>query len=223
MAETSGDEMPRIYNIRQEFFGPSKVPGDRCSSASHPLRGGGGAKTTGYATTRTPLLFLRRIRCETLLPLSFKWQPNIATMFQDRSPKTDGHYLEATLQAHQKLRTLLFSSPFLAVVQENLHRLIKLLNLQWLLQNRDRTELKNPIENLAIRVTCDHYNVEVRINLLGCFIHLITGSVRQLQVQKHEIEFLLPEAFNGLFSRTDHHSTEADSLQKCSKQILQAQ
>ena len=62
---------------------------------------------------------------------SFKWQPNIATMFQDSSPKTDGHYLEATLQAHQKLRTLLFSSPFLAVVQENLHRLIKLLNLQW--------------------------------------------------------------------------------------------
>src|SRR6266436_4222120 len=26
------------------------------------------AKTTGYATTRTPLLFLRRRRCETLLP-----------------------------------------------------------------------------------------------------------------------------------------------------------
>ena len=137
--------------------------------------------------------------------------------------QTDGLYLEATLQAHQKLRTLLFSSPALAVVQENLHRLIKLLNLQWLLQNRDRTELKNPIEDLTIRVTCDHYNVEVRINLLRCFIHLITGSVRQLQVQKHEIEFLLPEAFNGLFSRTDHHSTEADLLQKCSKQILQAQ
>src|ERR1700751_1167589 len=63
--------------------------------------------------------------------------------------------------------------------------------------------------------------VEVRINLLGCFIHLITASVRQLQVQKHEIEFLLPEAFNGLFSRPDPHSTEADSLQKCSNQILQ--
>jgi hypothetical protein len=46
MAETSGDEMPRIYNTRQEFFGPSKVPGDRCSSASHPLRGGCVAKTT---------------------------------------------------------------------------------------------------------------------------------------------------------------------------------
>jgi len=61
--------------------------------------------------------------------------------------------------------------------------------------------LKNPIEDLTIRVTCGHDNVEVRINLLGCFIHLITGSVRQLQIQKHEIEFLLPEAFHGLFSR----------------------
>jgi len=108
-------------------------------------------------------------------------------------------------------------------VPENIQRLIELLNLQWFLQNRDRTNLKNPIEDLAIWVTCDHDNVEVRINLLGCFIHLITGSVRQLQVQKHEIEFLLPEAFNGLFSRIDHHSTEADLLQKCSKEILQAQ
>ena len=45
------------------------------------------------------------------------------------SPKTDGLYLKATLQAHQKLRTLLFSSPALAVVHEKLQRLIKLLNL----------------------------------------------------------------------------------------------
>src|ERR1700674_4620544 len=42
-------------------------------------------------------------------------------------------------------------------------------------------------------------------------------SVRQLQIQKHEIEFLLPEAFNGLFRGTHHHSTEADILQKCPK------
>src|SRR5277367_2493540 len=40
-------------------------------------------------------------------------------------------------------------------------------------------------------LTCDHDNIEVRINLLGRFIHLITASVRQLQVQKHEIGFLL--------------------------------
>ncbi len=106
---------------------------------------------------------------------------------------------------------------------ENLHSLIELLNFQWLFQNRDRTDLENPIEDLTIRVTCDHDNVEVRIDLLGCFIHLITRSVRQLQVQEHEIEFLLPEAFNGLFGRTDHHSTEADLLQKCSKEILQAE
>ena len=72
---------------------------------------------------------------------------------------------------------MLFSSPSLAVVHENLHRLIELLNLQWLLQNRDRTDLKNPMEDLAIWVACDHDNVEVRINLPRCFIHLITRSV----------------------------------------------
>jgi hypothetical protein len=89
-------------------------------------------------------------------------------------------YLEATLQLHEKPRTLLLEFPAWAVVPENLNRLIELLNLQWLLQNRDRADLKNPIEDLAVRVTCDHDHVEVRINLLGCLIHLITGSVGQL-------------------------------------------
>src|ERR1700751_5273482 len=131
-------------------------------------------------------------------------------------------YLKATLQLRQRFQILLLSSPAWVVVHENVHRLIELLNLQWLLQNRDRTNLKNPIEDLAIRVTCNHDNVEVRINLLRCFIHLITRSIRQLQVQKHEIEFLLPEAINGLFSRSNHQTTEADLLQKCSKKILQA-
>ena len=82
--------------------------------------------------------------------------------------------------------------------------------------------MKNPTEYLAIRVTCDHDNVEIRINLLGCFIYLIPWSVRQLQVQEHEIKFLLLKAFNGFFCRTDNHPTEADFLQKCSKEILQA-
>ena len=43
-----------------------------------------------------------------------------------------------------------------------------------------------------------------------------------MQVQKHQIEFLLPEAVNGLFGRTDNHSAESHFSQKCSKQILQA-
>src|SRR5207244_3139704 len=121
----------------------------------------------------------------------------ISTSSSTSKPSIDA--FEATLQPHEKPRTLLLSSPARAVVPEKLHRLIELLNLQWLLQNRDRTDLKNPIEDLPMRVTRDHNNVEIRINLLGCFKHLITWRVRQLQVQEHEIEFLLPEAFNGLF------------------------
>ena len=35
-----------------------------------------------------------------------------------------------------------------------------------------------------------------------------------MQVQKHEIEFLLPEASNGLCSRTDHHSNKAYFVSK---------
>jgi hypothetical protein len=44
------------------------------------------------------------------------------------------------------------AGPCEVVMPENIHRLIELLNLQWLLQNRDRTNVKNPIEDLAIRV-----------------------------------------------------------------------
>jgi hypothetical protein len=94
--------------------------------------------------------------------------------------QTGGLIEEATLQPHEKSRTLLLEFPDREVVPENLHRLIELLNLQWLLQNRDQADLKNPIQDLAVRVTCDHDHVEFRINLLGCLIHLITGSVGQL-------------------------------------------
>ena len=66
--------------------------------------------------------------------------------------KTGGlTYLEATLQPHEKSRTLLLESPAWAIVPENLHRLIELLNLQWLSSDRDRADLKNPIEDLAVR------------------------------------------------------------------------
>src|SRR6266481_9421385 len=34
---------------------------------------------TGYATAQSGALFLGRRCCEILLPLSFRWQPNIAT------------------------------------------------------------------------------------------------------------------------------------------------
>ena len=59
---------------------------------------------------------------------------------------------------------MLLESPAWAVVPENLNRLIELLNLQWLLQNRDRADLKNPIEDLAVRVTCDH-DKEARVTI----------------------------------------------------------
>ena len=76
---------------------------------------------------------------------------------------------------------------------ENLHRLIELLNLQWLFQDRDRADLKNPIEDLAVRVTCDHDNVEVRINLLGCFI----GSVATLQEWSDKLGRYGPRTLSG--------------------------
>jgi hypothetical protein len=75
---------------------------------------------------------------------------------------------QATLQPHQRLRTLLLSSPACRFVAENLYHLIELLHLQWLLQDRDRTNLKDPIQDFAIRVACDDNDVKVRINLFCC-------------------------------------------------------
>src|SRR5271165_2679759 len=51
---------------------------------------------TGYARTRTPLLFLGRRRCETLLPFSLKWPPNIATTFHARRPQPSCWVLTGT-------------------------------------------------------------------------------------------------------------------------------
>jgi hypothetical protein len=44
------------------------------------------AKTTGLATTRGRLLFLGKRCCESRLPFTFKWQPNIATTQKPTSP-----------------------------------------------------------------------------------------------------------------------------------------
>ena len=41
---------------------------------------------------------------------------------------------------HRSLELCCSSLPTRAVLPENLHRLIELLNFQWLLQNRDRTD-----------------------------------------------------------------------------------
>jgi hypothetical protein len=66
------------------------------------------------------------------------------------------------------------------IVPENLHGLNQLLYFQRLLQNCDRTDLKNSVKDLAVRIPCDNDNIKIRINLLGCLKDLITGSVWQL-------------------------------------------
>jgi hypothetical protein len=58
---------------------------------------------------------------------------------------------------------------------ENIQRLIELLNLQRLLQNCDRTDLKNPIEDLVIRITCNHDKPRLRALPINPF--LINGEV----------------------------------------------
>ena len=65
---------------------------------------------------------------------------------------------------------LLLEFPAWAVVPENLHRLIRAAQpFSGFFRTVTGADLKNSIEDLAIRVTCDQDNVEVRINLLWLF------------------------------------------------------
>jgi len=63
-------------------------------------------------------------------------------LFRKAAMTTGALYLEAKLQPHQRFRTLLLSQHG-RFVPENLYRLIELLNLQWLLQNRAAGILAN--------------------------------------------------------------------------------
>src|SRR5260221_9566398 len=105
-------------------------------------------------------------------------------------------------------------------VAEDFYRLIELLDLERLFQNRYRTNLENPVENFAIRIACDDDHVEVGINLFGGPINLVTWRIGELKVQEHQIEFLLLEVGYRILGCPDDHAAKPDFLQKIPEQLL---
>jgi hypothetical protein len=63
------------------------------------------AKTTGFAARPGGFASLGRTCCETLLPFSFKWQPNIATAFHARRPRQYDELQPALVQLVEEARS----------------------------------------------------------------------------------------------------------------------
>ena len=105
---------------------------------------------------------------------------------------------------------------------KNFHCLVQLLNLKRFLEDCNRADLKDAIQNLAVGVTRDDDHVQLWINLFGRLVNLVPGCIRQLQIQEHEVKLLLSKAGDGIFSRSDHDTAEADFLEERSEQFLQA-
>jgi len=97
-------------------------------------------------------------------------------------------------------------------VPENLNRLIELLNLQWLLQNRDRADLKNPIEDLAVRVTCDQFSnnvVSFSRNLVLKSLLFSINVVRTWAIFLGQAIYVLgPLAWSSLGGRYPHDDSD---------------
>jgi len=101
-------------------------------------------------------------------------------------------------------------------------RLNKMFELERFLQKGNRAaSLKNAIDDPALQAIRQDDDLQFRIHLPGSLANLFGGSVGQLQVQKHEIEFLLAQVSHGGSGGSDHGSAEACFPQQCPKLFLQ--
>src|SRR5947209_4801773 len=76
------------------------------------------------------------------------------------------------------------------LVAEDADGLLELLDLERLLQNRDRSFRENSIEHLAVRIPGDDDNGQLGIDLFGTVVDVVSWAVGQFQIEEKEIELL---------------------------------
>jgi hypothetical protein len=106
-------------------------------------------------------------------------------------------------------------------VSEDFHGLIELLDLKRLFQNRDGTDLQDAVEHVAVRITGDHDNIEVRVDFFRRSIDLIASRIRELKIEEHQIKFLSLQTGDRIFGRPDDDATKSDLLEKGMKDFLE--
>ena len=106
-------------------------------------------------------------------------------------------------------------------VPENSHRLLQLLGLERLFQNRDRPLRQNAIEHFAIGVTSNDNDGTIGLFPLNEIVNVIGRTIGKFEIEKDEIEFLFLQRGDRFLDGADDNATEADFLEEEFKQILQ--
>jgi len=106
-------------------------------------------------------------------------------------------------------------------VAENANGLLKLLDLERLLQNGHRSARQNPIQHFAVGITGDDNDRQFRIRFLRGIVNVVRRAVRQFQIEKEQIEFLFFERGHRFFDGADNHAAETDFLEENFKQALE--
>src|SRR5438270_5746446 len=106
-------------------------------------------------------------------------------------------------------------------VAEDANGLFQLLDLERFLQDCDRTFRQNSVEHRAVRIAGNDDDRASRLIFLDRIINVIRRTVRQFQIQKHEIEFLFFKRGERFFDRAHHDSTEANFAQEQLEKVLQ--
>src|SRR5437660_3085166 len=106
-------------------------------------------------------------------------------------------------------------------VPKNSHRLLQLLGLERLFQNRDWPLRQNAIEHFAIGVTGNDNDGTIGLFPLNEIVNVIGRTVGKFEIEKDEIEFLFLQRGDRFLDRANDDAAEADFLEEEFKQILQ--
>jgi len=104
---------------------------------------------------------------------------------------------------------------------KNSYRLLQLLGLERLFQNRDWSLRQNAIEHFAIGVTGNDNDGTVGLIPLDEIVNVIGGTIGKFEIEKDEIEFLFLQRGDRLFDRANDDAAKANFLEEEFKQILQ--
>src|SRR5438046_6152433 len=104
---------------------------------------------------------------------------------------------------------------------KNSYRLLQLLGLKRLFQNRDWSLRQNAIEHFAIGVTGNDNDGKVGLIPLDEIVNVIGGTIGKFKIEQDEIEFLFLQHGDRFFNRANDDAAKADFLEEEFKQILQ--
>jgi len=106
-------------------------------------------------------------------------------------------------------------------VAENFYRLLQLLGLERLFQNRDWSLRQNAIEHFAIGVTGNDNDGTIGLIPLDEIVNVIGRTIGKFEIEKDKIEFLFLQRGDRFLDGANDDAAEADFLEEEFKQILQ--